>query len=664
MCKKFISFVLAVVMTLTLIPMSVLGAENNGQDVSKVMNATMAQLASTVSAPTFGTNAGEWTVVALARGEYYEKTDKYFTDYYNRIVETVNQKASAVNLKNGALHASKSTDNARLIVALASIGKDAKSVGDWNLVNPYNDFSWIKKQGINGVIWALIALDTKDYQTTDNTIRQQCVEYILNKQLSDGGWALSGKKSDPDITAMALQALYSYKDQESVKTASEKAFDCLSEIQNEDGGYSSFGDPNSESCAQVIVAATTWGINPDTDSRFIKNGNSVVDALLAHYIEKEARFKHTLNGSANGMSTDQACYALVAYHRFVNGKTALYDMSDVTVEDKEEVDKIQPKATLSMPSKLTDAKGNTFNAIISLDQWDNKAGYKLIDFIVDVPKGLSVTSVQAGEKLQGGTISYNLEKETNKLRVVYFDANKHSDITVNGTEFPAEMFNITFSVDSVKAGDKLRVALSGMTIKLTSDSTDEDSMVVVDITDATGTIDIVKGVSCSAICLYTGDDIDLIPSNKKAIAVSIDGTEDASKLMYDDGKNNYELKYSAEMSEKTGVSTYVALVDASIEMKNFAKKANFSMEDEKASEITFGDTNGDNVINAQDALSAVDAWLRKTEEPSDNEILIHNVNSDSRINTFDALGIVESFVDGSEYKVITKAATLNEDGHR
>ena len=35
-----------------------------------------------------------------------------------------------------------------------------------------------------------------------------------------------------------------------------------------------------------------------------------------------------------------------------------------------------------------------------------------------------------------------------------------------------------------------------------------------------------------------------------------------------------------------------------------------------------------------------------------------NVNADARINTFDALGIVENFVDGDEFAVVTKAATL------
>ena len=628
------------------------------QDVSAVLNAVMAQLATTVAEPSFSSTGGEWTVLSLARGEYYAKNNAYFTGYYNRIVEMVNETAASVNL-NGALQKNKSTENSRLIVALSSIGKDATAVGDWNLVTPYNDFDWIKKQGINGPIWALIALDSNGYVTTDSTIRQQCVDYILEKQLDDGGWALSGTTADPDMTGMALQALRAYKDQSAVSAAAEEAFNRLSSIQNDNGGYASWGTVNSESCAQVIVACTAWGINPDTDSRFIKNDNSVVDALLDHYLENEALFEHVANSGSDLMATEQASYALVSYKRFMNSKTALYDMSDVTFEGKDEVVVGKPKATLGLPAQITDDIGKTFNATISLDQWDNTAGYKLIDFIVDVPEGLSVTAVTAGNRLGGGTVNYNLEADTSKLRVVYFDANNHSDITVSGNAFPAQFFTVTFKVDAANEGDKLGVNISGMSIKLNSDSTDENAMIIVDTANATGSIDVVKGISYSAVCLYTGDDVDLIPSTKKAIAVSVVGIENATKLTYNDGTNEYEFKYSAEITEKTGVATYVALVDASIDMIKFATKTNFTFTEDTASEITFGDSNGDGVINAQDALAAVDTWLRKTDAPDDAEILALNVNSDSRINTFDALGIVEAFVDDSEYLIVTKAATLS-----
>lgn len=626
------------------------------QDVSAILDATMAQLAATVTAPAFGTTAGEWTVLSLARGGHYTKDNAYFTDYYARIVETVNETAASVDM-NGALHANKSTENSRLIVALSSIGKDATSVGNWDLVEAYsaNGFDWIKKQGLNGTIWALIALDSHNYATSDTTIRQQCVDAILAAQHNDGGWALTANltyASDPDVTGMALQALYPYRSQAAVAAACEEAFTCLSEMQLDDGGFASGGIPNAESAAQVIVACTTWGINPDTDSRFVKNDQSVVDALLTHYVEAEAAFKHVAGATeTNAMATDQSCYALVAYDRLLNNQPALYDYSDVTFDAIPESDEMT--ATLGLPAEVE--AGAAFNGIISINKWDNEAGYKLIDFIVTIPEGVSVTGVTASDRLSGGEVSYNLEAETGKLRVVYFDANENSDLTISGEEFSAELFTIGFTAASSGSMD---IAISGMSVKLSSDSSDEEAMIVVNTDAAKGTVSVVQGVSFSAVCLYEGDDVDLIPATKKAVAVSVTGIAKGAKLTYNDGTNTIEFKYSAEITEKTGVSSYVALVDATIAMANFINASYFKIASDDAAAITFGDSNGDGVINAQDALAAVDAWLRKGEEITDDDILALNVNGDSRINTFDALGIVEKFVNGSDYGVVTKAATI------
>ena len=456
---------------------------------------------------------------------------------------------------------------------------------------------------------------------------------------------------------MALQALAAYKSQADVAAAAERAFSKLSALQSENGGYTSWGSENSESCAQVIVACTAWGINPDTDSRFVKNGHSVVDAMLTFYLENEAAFEHTKTTGANAMATDQACYALVAYNRFLNHKTSLYDMSDVSFDGKgDQTDR--PKAILGLPAQITDEAGQTFNATISIDRWDNEAGYKLVDFLMNVPEGLSVMDVTAGTRLNGGTINYHLEEDTGKLRAVYFYANGHSNLTVSGDSFPAELFTVTFKVESVKEGDTLNIGIGGMSIKLSSDSADENAMIIVDTAAASGNILVVKGISFSAVCLYTGDDVDLIPSAKKAVAVSVVGIENAPKLLYNDGTNKYEFKHNTAISEKTGVATYIALVNAAIDMTQFVNPDFFTIEETAASELMFGDSNGDGVINAQDALAAVDAWLRKADAPTDDKILTLNVNGDSRINTFDALGIVEAFVDGSDYLIVTKAASL------
>ena len=664
------------------------------QRVTTQLNATMAKLASTVTEPVFGTTAGEWTVLCLARGGYYAKDNAYFADYYNRIVETVNTEAAKIGM-SGALHKSKSTENSRLIVALSALGKNATSVGDWDLVEAYsvNGFSWIKKQGLNGTIWALIALDSNNYETSDETIRQTCVDAILDAQHDDGGWSLMANKtfaSDPDITGMALTALYPYRGNEAVAAAAEKAFACLSAMQHDNGTFASGGSECSESCSWVIVSTTTWGINPDTDSRFIKNGNSVVDGLLAHYLSESATFQHIIGAGSNAMATDQSCYALVAYDRFLNGQPALFDYSDVTFDapeepeeepdtstdptdpsEPEDPDTLKINATLGLPDKIENKAGTTFNAVISIDNWDNTAKLKLIDFLMAVPQGVKVTEVKAADRLFGGEVSYHLDENGN-LRCVYFDANENTDLTVSGTQFPAEVFTVSFEILEKLTAESLTITIDGMSVKLRSDSSDENAMIVVGtepVTDpddpeggttggGSGNIGVVPGVSFSAVELYTGDDVDLIPSTKKAVTVAVTGITNGSKLSYNDGTNQIEFLYNAAISEKTGVSSYVALVDSTIDMENFVNDTYFTVGSGNANTLTFGDSNNDGAVNAQDALAAVDAWLRKGETLTDTGILTLNVNGDSRINTFDALGIVEAFVNGSTYGVVTKAATI------
>ena len=636
------------------------GDTGDKADYKTTLNETMAQLAATVTEPSFGTGAGEWTVLSLARGNYYDTGDKYFEDYYSRIEETVKEKAASVNL-NGALHKVKSTENSRLIMALSAIGKDPTKVGGVDLVGAYsaNGFSWIKKQGLNGPVFALIALDTYNYKTSDATIRQQCVDYILQAELANGGWALSGTTADPDMTAMVLQALANYADNSDVKDAAERGFAALSSIQKDNGGYASWGSVNSESIAQVIVACTAWGIDPSTDSRFVKSGGSTVDALLEFYVPDGKGFAHVLEttggyagGEVNAMATDQACYALVAYDRFVNNKNALYDMSDVTHPEPAGI-----SASISLPAEISNKKGTTFNAIVSVSDWDNEAGWKLVDATLSIPKNVTVTGVTMGSRVSGGNVMYNLD-ENGKLRIVYFDAENNSTIEVSGSSFPAEFFIVGLELTddiSVKNKGEITVSVDEMNLKKSSDESDDSAVTVVNTATAKATSDVVKGVSFTAKCLYVGDGADLIPTDKMAIAIFATELENGAQISYKNGA--VKLHYSRLLSEKLGVCTYVAMVSADTDLGEFANAANYTYDEtETADALDFGDTNSDGVVNAQDALNAANAWLRKTDAPDDEGILRTNVTGDGRINTSDALGIVENFVNGDDFGVVAKAA--------
>ena len=273
--------------------------------------------------PTVNSTGGEWMVIGLARSGRTVPAG-----YYDNVVEYVKAKADA----NERLHRAKVTDNARVILALTAIGKDVTNVGGHNLLKGLDSMDYIQTQGINGPIWALIALDSHNYPTSGDVTREKLIETILGAVLEDGGWTLSGTKADPDMTAMAIQALAPYyKTNETVKAAVDKALEALSALQRNDGGFGSWGTVNSESCAQVIVALTALGIDPTADSRFVKNGLTVLDALASFYVTGGG-FRHTAGGDLDGMATEQGYYALAAYYRFANAQTRLYDMTDVTVQ--------------------------------------------------------------------------------------------------------------------------------------------------------------------------------------------------------------------------------------------------------------------------------------------------------------------------------------------
>ena len=278
--------------------------------------------------PSVGSIGGEWMVIGLGRSD---REIPNVADYYQSVVDYVRENID----ENQRLHKAKSTDNSRLILALTAIGRDVTDVDGHNLLLGLNDLDFVKKQGNNGPIWALLALDSGNYPVPEgNVTRQALIEEILRVQTSDGGWAISGDEADSDMTGMALQALAPYyKTNLKVQQAVDQAIARLSEMQNDDGGFSTFGGSGgkvatSESTSQVIVALTALGINPDTDERFVKNGHSAIDALLKYYV-KGGGFKHVLDGQLDGMATEQAYYALTAYYRFLSDKTGLYDMTDV-----------------------------------------------------------------------------------------------------------------------------------------------------------------------------------------------------------------------------------------------------------------------------------------------------------------------------------------------
>ncbi len=303
---------------------------------SEIYGRAGSYLRSAVTDPIINSIGGDWAVLGLARAGY-PAGDAYYTKYAKNVSEEVTR-------VGGVLSDVKYTEYSRVILGLTAAGYDAGNVAGYDLVAPLSDLENVAWQGINGPIWALIALDSHDYdvrQASDGKMqatRQNLIGAILEGQLGDGGWSISGFSADPDMTAMALMALTPYYvdggtwsvygENVTVRQVVDQALETLSSLQDASGGYVSYNEPNSESCAQVLTALAGLGIDPEKDARFQKNGRSVLDALLS-YEDGSGGFSHTPGSGVNGMSCEQAYYALAAYSRYLNGQNRLYDMTDV-----------------------------------------------------------------------------------------------------------------------------------------------------------------------------------------------------------------------------------------------------------------------------------------------------------------------------------------------
>ena len=620
-CAIFLSFVIAFGFTLS---SSLESYAYSRQKLNKSMQETAALMYKTIPEPVVASIGGEWTVLSLARSGI-KVPKKYYEDYYKRVEKTVKD-------AKGILHRMKFTEYSRVILALTAINKDVTDVGGYNLLSYLSDFDNVKKQGINGPIFALIAFDAGNYdipidkKASVQTTRQGIIDFILDKEIHKGtskagGWALSGTDPDPDITFMAIQSLANYMDQKEVKEAVDRALKIMSKKQLSTGGYNSWGTENCESTAQAIVALTALGIDIDTDSRFIKtdkkgNKNTLMDGMMQFYC-KGGGFAHVNEGydggggsgtGLNAMATDQGMYALDAYYRYINGKKKLYDMTDAS---------------------QTLAIGN--NPDLEKKPNNNNNGNN----------GNNNQNTNQGNRNNGNTNS-NINRNT---------GNKNVKTDNQGNK-------------------KYTSNVGGKKVTTTEN----------------------KSATISIKTIYSGEKDGLIPENKKCVIIQFEKKEKEQIVGFkvSEKKQQY-LYYSKELSKKSGCATYIALFDTSVEKEALLNMDNYAFhkiqkEDNNTDqvitdvtdsknkdqqqqdythpekyEITFGDVNNDKVVNAQDILDVQSILSGKLDLTDERQIIAINVSMDSKIDNGDINQIMDNFVSKKDYTIFEVFSDKKDD---
>lgn len=377
--------------------------------------------------------SSQWFALGLARGGM-DLDDKYFNTFYENM-------AAYIAGKKGKLHRAKYSEYSKAILALTAMGIDAQKVNGYNLFEYLADFTNVKRQGFNGPIWALMALNShpayeipKVKGVKEQTTEEGLVKYLLEREMKGGGWAMQGDKAEVDITGMTIQALSAYYQRdgyENVTEAIDRAVEVLSERQNaKTGGYATMGADNVESCVQVVVALCSIGVDPRTDERFIKNKNWTIADLLSYH-KGGSGFMHVKPGGVNnggaapgavdGMATEQGHYAMVAYQRLQDGKTFLYHMSDVTLREGWKVapmDFTQEESVTPTPSpKPTKTPGAQTDENIqnpTVPPEEKKPSVSVAQAPAAKPKTATVTKAATSKTAKTASTSSNASKKKKK----------------------------------------------------------------------------------------------------------------------------------------------------------------------------------------------------------------------------------------------------------
>lgn len=314
-------------------------AEVLSPDIDTVLSKVRSYILSKDTKPDY---SSIWNVIGLKRSGLYVP-ESYINLFYSNVI-------AYCESKDWQITRAKYSDYSKLILALTAIGVDARNVMGHNLLAYLSDYENVSRQGNNGTIWALIALKSnpayeipEDPSAVQQNSEELLVKKVVGMQCQDGGWTLMGTTGDSDMTGMTMQALASYYNKdgyEDVTAAIDKGLAWIEKNQLSSGGFGTMNTETSESVAQIITALCGVGIDCGEDARFIKNGKWPMTGLFQYYMP-EGGFMHVAADAGNngggaggiidGMATEQGLYATVAYRRFLDGETFLYDMSDVAI---------------------------------------------------------------------------------------------------------------------------------------------------------------------------------------------------------------------------------------------------------------------------------------------------------------------------------------------
>lgn len=224
---------------------------------------------------------------------------------------------------------------ARYIITLKALGYDATKI-DTNGNGTYFDAVDKMNSQISSATsiytlpYVLIAL--QQYGDTYSTQIDSIIGYILDDQISAGGWNGYGSEIDADTTGPVLLALGKYYTAtdytaagitedyyNNIQTAVNKTLGLVSGLQGAGGGISSWGSENAASTGLIMAGLSAIGQSPDSSSYLSK---SLACGIMLLY-DTTSRF-------SSGFYDEQGFRGLIAAANFSPSGYRMYDFSSNT----------------------------------------------------------------------------------------------------------------------------------------------------------------------------------------------------------------------------------------------------------------------------------------------------------------------------------------------
>lgn len=273
-----------------------------------------------------GSPTRDWSAMVCAFAG--QKDDGYLKRLETYIADQYRTKGSLSNVK--------ATEYYRASLTILALGGNPEDIEqDGIQMNLIADGTWNFPggspglQGANGLIYALLVLDSKNYDTGQTDLREQYMEELLTYQKNSGAFCIDNSlDGSVDITAMALQAMAPYRGDPEVNASAERALNWLESQMTEEGTFADSEVESAESCAQVVLALCALGQDPDEAPQFVKNEQSVLDGLNSYRMENGMYMHEHGADKENIMATYQSLLALEAVQKQRNEQLWIFDFTD------------------------------------------------------------------------------------------------------------------------------------------------------------------------------------------------------------------------------------------------------------------------------------------------------------------------------------------------